>query len=343
METRANYIMVGSFVLAFSIGLVIFVLWLAKFQHDVEFRRYDIIFKGSVTGLSDGAAVRYNGVKVGEVVFIGLDRENPSRVRALVEVESNTPVRVDTEASLAFQGLTGKRYILLSGGSLDSEELTKTPEQKRPVIRSKPSPIDQVMEGAPEAIASANALLIQANEIVGPENRERITQILENTATLSETLAGKSDQVGATVDDLAETMANLRGTTAALNEMATGLREDSKRLTESAEDALTAVETMAGSIDDSVNEASDEVTGLIKDMRVTAKAFSDMAKEFRAIAEENRKPLRDFTTSGLYEVTTLLIEVRGLVAGLNRMTTEVERDPARFLFGNQQQGYETQQ
>ncbi len=26
---------------------------------------------------------------------------------------------------------------------------------------------------------------------------------------------------------------------------------------------------------------------------------------------------------------------------LNRVTTEVERDPARFLFGNQQQGYET--
>ncbi len=343
METRANYIMVGSFVLAFSVGVVFFVLWLAKFQRDVDFNRYDIIFQGSVTGLTEGNAVRYNGVKVGEVVFIGLDRENPSRVRALVEVEENTPVRVDTKASLAFQGLTGKRYILLSGGSLDSAELTKTAEQKRPVIASKPSPIDQVMEGAPEAIASANALLIQANEIVGPENRERITEILDNTATVSRTLAGRSDQIGATIDDLAETMANLRGTTGALRTMAEGLREDSERLTASAEEALSAVETMAGSIDSSVNEAGDEVTGLIKDMRVTAKSFSTMAKEFQAIAAENRKPLRDFTTSGLYELNTLLIEARSLLAGLNRMTTEVERDPARFLFGNQQQGYETQQ
>ncbi len=343
METRANYVMVGGFVLAFSVGLVFFVLWLAKFQHDVEFIRYDIIFQGSVTGLSDGAAVRYNGVKVGEVVFIGLDRENPSRVRALVEVESNTPVRVDTEASLAFQGLTGKRYVLLSGGSLDSDKLTQKADEKRPVIPSKPSPIDQVMQGAPEAIASANALLIQANEIVGPENRERINEILDNTATLTRTLAEKSDRIGATMDDLAATMANLRETTGALQTMAEGLREDSERLTASAEDALSAVETMAGSIDDSVNEASDEVTGLIKDMRVTAKSFSTMAKEFQAIASENRKPIRDFTTSGLYELNTLLIEARSLLAGLNRMTTEVERDPARFLFGNQQQGYETQQ
>ena len=29
--------------------------------------------------------------------------------------------------------------------------------------------------------------------------------------------------------------------------------------------------------------------------------------------------------------------------GLNRVTSQVERDPARFLFGNQQQGYEANQ
>jgi hypothetical protein len=28
---------------------------------------------------------------------------------------------------------------------------------------------------------------------------------------------------------------------------------------------------------------------------------------------------------------------------LNRVTTEVQRDPARFIFGDQQQGYEAEQ
>ena len=68
-----------------------------------------------------------------------------------------------------------------------------------------------------------------------------------------------------------------------------------------------------------------------------------MAGEFQQLAAENRKPLREFTNNGLYELTTLLTEARGLLVGLNRVTTEVERDPARFLFGNQQQGYETPQ
>ena len=41
METRANYLMVGAFVLALAGGLVGFVLWLAKFQFDVQFAHYD--------------------------------------------------------------------------------------------------------------------------------------------------------------------------------------------------------------------------------------------------------------------------------------------------------------
>ena len=89
METRASYLLVGSFVLLFFLGLVGFAVWLSKAQFDAEVTRYDIFFTGSVTGLSDGSPVRYSGVRVGEVVYIGLDRDNPSRARAMVEVESN--------------------------------------------------------------------------------------------------------------------------------------------------------------------------------------------------------------------------------------------------------------
>ena len=149
METRANYLMVGAFVVLFTLGVIGFVIWLAKFQTDTAFVRYDIFFQGSVTGLKESSPVRYNGVTVGEVVFIGLDRDNPSQVRALVEVEDITPVRVDTVASLALEGLTGGRYILLSGGALGSAPLEAQDGEKRPVIKSKASAIDEVMQGAP--------------------------------------------------------------------------------------------------------------------------------------------------------------------------------------------------
>ncbi len=58
---------------------------------------------------------------------------------------------------------------------------------------------------------------------------------------------------------------------------------------------------------------------------------------------ENREPIRDFTATGLSEFTGLLLEMQDLVMALNRVTTELQRDPARFFFGDRQQGYEVRQ
>ena len=343
METRANYLMVGSFVILFSLGLIAFVIWLSKFQHDQAYVRYDVFFQGSVTGLKEASAVRYNGVKVGEVVFIGLDRDNPSQVRALIEVEDITPVRVDTVARLAIEGLTGGRYILLSGGSLGSEPLEKGEGQKRAVIPSKPSPFDELLEGAPQVLSGANLLLAQANQLLGEANRESVSKTLANFEQLSNVLSSRSEAVGSIVDNTALTMENLRDASGALEAMAGALEQDSQQLADGAEDALASIERMAGSIEGTVVNANEKIIVLIDDLQKTAVAFSGMASEFQQLAAENRKPLREFTNQGLYELTTLLTEARGLLVGLNRVTTEVERDPARFLFGNQQQGYETPQ
>ena len=343
METRANYLMVGAFVVLFTLGVIGFVIWLAKFQTDTAFVRYDIFFQGSVTGLKESSPVRYNGVTVGEVVFIGLDRDNPSQVRALVEVEDITPVRVDTVASLALEGLTGGRYILLSGGALGSAPLEAEEGQKRPVITSKASAIDEVMQGAPELLTSANELLARGQLLLGDENQRKIATILENFELLSETLASRRERFGDIIEDAADTMENLSGATGALEEMAGALQQDSARLAAGADDALSSIETMAGSIEGTVSNANENIEILLKDLRNTAAAFTAMAGEFQALAAENREPLKDFTSNGLYELTTLLTEARGLLVGLSRVTTEVERDPARFLFGNQQQGYEAPQ
>ena len=101
METRANYIMVGFFVLLLAFGLLGFVLWLAKFQFEQEFARYDIVFDSAVTGLNEGSPVRYRGVRVGEVISVDLDPDRPTAIRATIEVQKRTPVRADSASTLA--------------------------------------------------------------------------------------------------------------------------------------------------------------------------------------------------------------------------------------------------
>ena len=62
METKASYLIVGTFSLVLLIGLVSAVLWLAGVELDEEFAYYDMYFEGSVTGLKVGNPVRYRNI-----------------------------------------------------------------------------------------------------------------------------------------------------------------------------------------------------------------------------------------------------------------------------------------
>jgi phospholipid/cholesterol/gamma-HCH transport system substrate-binding protein len=110
-----------------------------------------------------------------------------------------------------------------------------------------------------------------------------------------------------------------------------------------ANETLAAAEGLADTLGRSADSVTSDVDALVSDLRGTATAATGMAKEIESLVAENREPLRDFTAGGLYDITNMVAEIRDFLVGINRVTTEVERDPARFLFGNQQQGYEPAQ
>src|SRR5260370_41201019 len=108
METRANYVAVGAFVLLVLAGAVVTLLWLARGEFNRESTFYDIYFAGSVTGLAQGSVVRYNGIQVGRVVEIRIDPQHLSQVRATIEVDPTTTViKSGAVASPKIPGVTG--------------------------------------------------------------------------------------------------------------------------------------------------------------------------------------------------------------------------------------------
>src|SRR6202165_1022471 len=118
METRAPFVVVGAFVLAAIAAVFGFVYWLHNTGGLGPRATYHVQFDGSVPGLLVGAAVLFNGIRVGEVTDLGLAPDSPRRVNATISVSSTTPVRSDTKVGLEFQGLTGVPVIALEGGML---------------------------------------------------------------------------------------------------------------------------------------------------------------------------------------------------------------------------------
>ncbi len=343
METRASYLLVGTFVLAFAVGLVGFVIWLAKFQFDTEFARFDIQFKGSVTGLSLSAPVRYSGVRVGEVIEISLIPDRPDEVRVTIETDAGTPVRADTVATLELEGLTGGLAILLIGKSPEAPPLEAAAGQRYPVITSEASTLQQVIEGAPELVQKVDLLLARAIDLLNAQNRVSLSNSLANIDTFTTTLKDHSSDISALIRNASATMENVRKATASLEELAGNLNENADNLVARVDTTLISIDGMATGITRAVEDSAGDARALIGDLRGTAQSLTKTSDEVHAMIEENRDPLSDFTATGLTEFTGLLIEMRDLVVALNRVTTELQRDPARFLFGDRQQGYEVRQ
>ena len=118
METRAPFVTIGAFVLAAIVAVFGFVYWLNNTGGLGPRTSYHVQFEGSVPGLLVGAAVLFNGIRVGEVTELGLAPDNARRVNATISVVSTTPIRADTKVGLEFQGLTGVPVIALEGGVL---------------------------------------------------------------------------------------------------------------------------------------------------------------------------------------------------------------------------------
>jgi phospholipid/cholesterol/gamma-HCH transport system substrate-binding protein len=83
------------------------------------------------------------------------------------------------------------------------------------------------------------------------------------------------------------------------------------------------------------------VRATLRDLGDLSKKLDQLGGHLDALVQENRPPLRDFTGRALNELSQLMVDARGLVANLNRVIDDLERDPSRFLFGsNRREGYQ---
>lgn len=192
METRAGYLIVGTFVLLSFLGILGFFLWLAKSDLDYKVNLYSIYFQGSVTGLTMGGPVNYLGVPVGTVKDIALDPNSPECVNLTVAIKDSILIKEDAYASLELQGLTGYKSVQIYGGSKESPLLQKKEGQKYPVIPSRYSGVEEIMTTLPRMINKFTNLIDRFNAIFSEQNRTRFSKTLQNVEILSEQLANAS-------------------------------------------------------------------------------------------------------------------------------------------------------
>jgi phospholipid/cholesterol/gamma-HCH transport system substrate-binding protein len=314
METRASYVTVGAFVVICIAGLFTAMLWVAGAQYREEYTYYRTYFTGPVTGLGKGTVVRYNGIDAGNVADLAFDQTDPKLVIVTLQIDPTLRLHVDSVTSIESQGLTGVSYVEIAGGTAGAPVLEREPGEDYPVIPSKPSTLQQLAQSGPELVANLNVAGQRFGDLVNDENRKAFADTLDHLRATSALIDRHSQDIDAT-------LANLRtitsGVTKTLDNVDRTLGTADHALA-SAEHALSSVDTAVGSLNGAIGSADSTVQKLGH--------LSDDADKL-------------VTGQGISQMTQLVAQTRALVASLTKLTSDLEREPTRLLFGDQRQGY----
>ena len=296
MERNANYALVGAATLILFMGLVIFVVWLAKLSFSQEYDVYDVLFVGPVRGLADGGEVHFNGIKVGEVTKIALDKSDPNRVIARVRVTSDVPIKTDSYATLEPQGITGVNYVQITAGDPSKPLLKSTVKSgEAPVIRSQRSALSDLLEGGGTVLTRTIEALDRINRVLSDDNVKTFS---------------------AAVSDVQSVTAELR---------------ERKAIIADTQKALQSIDATTSKI----GELSDSSKGLVDgDAKRTLKNLGDAAEELKATAKDVRGmvgkldgPTTDFATTGLPQLSAAVVTLQSAAESLDRLVGEVEQNP----------------
>ncbi len=169
----------GVFMTAGAVLVAIFVAIPVGFRVANRQKAYYAFFEGeSVSGLEQGADVKFRGVPVGKIVKIAYDPGNLERVRVDLRIAHDFPLKEDMYGQISGISITGIKHLELSGGSGEAALLAEDSE-----IQTRPSPMSVVTGKAEEIIAKIEVLLNHLNTLTHPDSS--VGTILDNVAAIS--------------------------------------------------------------------------------------------------------------------------------------------------------------
>jgi phospholipid/cholesterol/gamma-HCH transport system substrate-binding protein len=299
METRSNYVLVGTVTVGLLVGLLIFIVWLAGLSNQAT-KCFDIYFSQDVAGLNKGSSVNFQGVPVGQIEKISLLPERPEFVWIRVEVDAETPILQGTTAQIKGVGFTGVSEIALEGAMKGAQPLTQVGPQGCPVIPASTGGLGALLNSAPELIDRIQRLTERLTELLSDKNQNAVSDILENVEKTTGVLAERAP-------DLSDAIADAR--IAARN----------------AGVAAQRVGVLADSTNQLINEQGKPAA---EDLRKAIAAVQRSADNLDAMIADARPGIQTFSKSTLPEANQLVRELRDLSTSLRQFSDRLNNDGA---------------
>lgn len=307
METRASHILIGAFMLVLAGALFAFIIWLSRADSRGAVQ-YDVFFNDSVAGLTVGGAVRFNGVPVGTVSRIALVPDDPGSVRVRIRIDEEAPVTDATVAVLEAQGLTGVAFVQLEGSMTAGQRLVEPGPFGVPVIKSRPSPLQELFVGAPELLSQATLAVNRLGLLLDEDNRKALSATLNNVAVVSEALADQAPRIESTLVNLDAALVDFRA-------------------------ATTSISAVADTTNTLLAENGQP---MMRDMQKLARQANQTLAELDKALAEARPGISQFSDNLMPEAARLIVDMRELTVTLNNLAERVENGAIGALIGGEE-------
>ena len=326
MSKNANPTLVGAFVVGAIVLVIVAVTILGSgrlFQKTYEFVLY---FQGSVSGLREGAPVKYKGVEIGSITKILLQLDEGAkldRIPVIIKLDVNKISGRGVGGSLADPEALKTAIDRGLRGQLQTESIvTGVLFVALDLVPNSPAQFVQPPGSRYQEIPTIPTTLQKAQDILG-QLITKLDDIDFKTLLTSVSDAVKNIEGLSKNKDLQEALA---GVNQLVNkpELHAAIRSLEKTVLK-IDQAADGVQKVAGSLDRNVSALS-------ADLKETLTGVRDAVKQIQ-ITVTNVDGFVDPNSPTLYELTKALKELSGAARSLRLMADYLERNPRALLFG----------
>ena len=326
MSKKANPTLVGTFVVGAIVLVVVAVTILGSgrlFHKTYEFVLY---FQGSVSGLREGAPVKYKGVEIGSITKILLQLDEGAevnRIPVIIKLDANKISGRGVGGSLADPAALKAAIDRGLRGQLQTESIvTGVLFVALDLFPDSPAMFVQPVGSRYQEIPTIATTLQKAQDILG-QLLTKLDDIDFKALLTSLADAAKNIDGLAKNKDLREAFAGVNHLVnkPELHAAIQSLDQTVLKINQAAD----GVQTVAGSLDRSVATLS-------ADLKETLTGVRDAVKQIQ-VTVANVDGFVDPNSPTSYELTKALKELSGAARSLRLMADYLERNPRALLFG----------
>lgn len=251
----------------------------------------------SLSGLEQGALVKFSGVPIGKVDKITYQPNDLSKVKVALSVQPDFPMKTDMYATTGLLGITGLKYVEILGGTSAAPLLKKGGE-----IPTRASMFSSISGKAEAIVAKVELLINNLNQLSNPDSLKSLRFLVENVTAITSDVRKLAGNMAPKIDTI---------TTSA------------ERIMSKADRIAGNVQTFTGSIDTAF--PAKRIARTIASVDSAAMSIKLVADNLSLLVRQSRE---DFSVS--------MQNLREASESANRLTKILVENPSLLIRGESQ-------